>query len=216
MKMLRNCFFGVGLALLVVSLAAAQENYVSHGVAGVRGLNGHAILPPAAIFTNCGTGCTSYNTGSGYYVAGLSAADGPGQTLAIGFTANKATKFVKALTPNTNYVAIKGKITAYLLNGTATGGPTTKFGTLTYKGAIPDYPTIKVIKYTSATAVTFKAKKTYYLCETVPTKTAVFLWMLSNSDSTSPFWFQDSGSCTAKGLTWLNATGSTAPATEIN
>ena len=162
--MLRNCFFGVGLALLVVSLAAAQENYVSHGVAGVRGLNGHAILPPAAIFTNCGTGCTSYNTGSGYYVAGLRPQTARVQTLAIGFTANKATKFVKALTPNTNYVAIKGKITAYLLNGTATGGPTTKSRTLTYKGAIPDYPTIKVIKYTSATAVTFKkAKKTILL-----------------------------------------------------
>ena len=32
------------------------------------------------------------------------------------------------------------------------------------------------------------------------------LWMLSNSDFTSPFWFQDSGACTGS-LTWLNATG---------
>lgn len=214
--MLRNCFLALGLLLLVVSLAGAQENFVNHGVAGVHGLNGHPVLPPAAIFTNCGTGCTSYSTASGYYLSGTAAADAPGQTLAIGFTPTKATKFVKALTPNTNYVSVKGKITAYLLNGTATGGPTTKFGTLTYKGSIPDYPTIKVIKYTSAKAVTFKAKKTYFLCETVPTSTAVFLWMLSNSDTSSPFWFQVSGSCTAKGLTWLNATGSTAPATEIN
>jgi len=213
---LRNCFLGLGLALMVVSLAAAQENYVNHGVAGVRGLNGHAVLPPSAIFTNCGTGCTSYSTASGYYLAGSAAADGPGQSLAIGFTPAKATKFVKALTPNTNYVSIKGQLSAYLLNGTATGGPTTEVSKLTSKGAIPDYPTIKVVKYTSTKAVTFKKAKTYFLCETVPTSTAVFLWMLSNSDTSSPFWFQDSDTCTKKGTTWLNATGSTAPATEIN
>ncbi len=214
--MLRNCFLGLGLALLVVSLAAAQENYVNHGVAGVRSLNGHAVLPPAAIFTNCGTGCTSYNTGSGYYVAGTSNTAGPGQTLAIGFTAAKATKFVKALTPNTNYTGVKGKLNAYLLNGTATGGPTTQVAKLAYKGTIPDYPTVKVIKYTSTKAVTFKKGKTYFLCETEPAAAVTMLWMLSNSDVTSPFWFQDSDSCTAKGLTWLNATGATAPATEIN
>jgi hypothetical protein len=213
---LRNCFLGLGFALLVVSLASAQENYVNHGVAGVRGLNGHAILPPAAIFTNCGTGCTSYNTGSGYYLAGSAAADGPGQTLAIGFSATKATKFVKALTPNTNYISEKGKLNAYLLNGTTTGGPTTEVAPLTFKGTIPDYPSIKVVKYTSKKAVTFKKGKTYFLCETVPTSTAVFLWMLSNSDTSSPFWFQDSDTCTKKGTTWLNATGDTAPAAEIN
>jgi hypothetical protein len=213
---LRNCFLGLGLALLVVSLASAQENYVNHGVAGVRGLNGHAVLPPAAIFTNCGTGCTSYDTASGYYLAGSAAADGPGQSLAIGFTPTKATKFVKALTPNTNYISVKGSLTGYLLNGTTTSGPTTEVAKLTFKGKVPDYPTIKVTKWTSAKAVTFKAKKTYFLCETVPTSTAVFLWMLSNSDTTSPFWFQDSNTCTKKGTTWLNATGDTAPAAEIN
>lgn len=216
MKMLRNCFLGLGLALLVVSLAAAQDSFVNHGVAGVRGLSTHAIVPPAAIFTNCGTGCTSYNTAGGYYLAGTSAADGPGQSLAIGFTVAKTTKFTHAQTPNTNYIAVKGKLNAYLLNGTATGGPTTEVSQLSFKGTIPDYPTVKVVKYTSKKAVTFKKAKTYFLCETVPTSTAVFLWMLSNSDTTSPFWFQDSDTCTKKGTTWLNATGSTAPATEIN
>lgn len=214
---LRNCFLGLGLALLVVSLASAQENYVNHGVAGVRGLNGHAVLPPAApIFTNCGTGCTSYDTGDGYYLAGSASADGPGQSLAIGFSAKKATKFTYALSPNTNYISVAGKIAAYLLNGTTTGGPTTEFAKLSYKGTIPDYPSIKVVKYTSAKAVTFKKAKTYFLCETVPTSTATFLWMLSNSDTTSPFWFQDSDTCTKKGTTWLNATGDTAPAAQIN
>jgi hypothetical protein len=213
---LRNCFLGLGLALLVVSLASAQQNYVNHGVAGVRGLNGHAILPPAAILDNCGTGCTSYDTGDGYYLAGSAAADGPGQTLAIGFTATKATKFTFALTPNTNYISVKGEIAAYLLNGTTTSGPTTEVSKLASKGTIPDYPTIKVVKYTSKKAVTFKKGKTYFLCETVPTSDAVFLWMLSTSDTTDPFWFQDSNSCTSKSLTWLNATGDTAPAAQIN
>jgi len=215
--MLRNCFLGLGLALLVVSLAAAQENYVNHGVAGVRGLNGHAILPPAAVFTNCGTGCTSYNTGSGYYVAGTAASAGAGQTLAMGFTATKATKFVKALTPNTNYTGVKGKISAYLLHGTATSGPTTEAAKLVQTGTIPDYPSIKVVKYTAKAAFTFKKGKTYFLCETEPSADVIMLWMLSNSDTTSPFWFQTSDSCTSKSVTWLNATGAVnGAAFEIN
>ena len=214
---LRNCFLGLGLALLVVSLASAQENYVNHGVAGVRGLNGHAVLPPAApIFTNCGTGCTSYDTASGYYVAGTAAADGPGQTLALGFVAKKAVKFTFALSANTNYTGVKGKIAAYLLNGTATGGPTTQAAKLVQNGTIPDYPTTKAVKYTAEKAFTFKKGKTYFLCETEPGSTVVMLWMLSNSDVTDPFWFQDSNSCTSKSVTWLNATGSTAPAAQIN
>jgi len=209
-KMLRNCLVGLGLALLVVSVAAAQNNFVKGGVAGVSGLHGQPVLPPAAIFSNCGTNCTSYNTASGYYVAGTSAADGPGQTLAMGFSAAKATKFTFALTPNTNYTGVKGKISAYLLKGSSSTGPTTKLAQLVQNGSIPDYPTIKVVKYTlkkGAPTVTFKKGLTYFLCETEPGTTVVMLWMLSNSDVTSPFWFQDSGSCTAKGLTWLNATG---------
>jgi hypothetical protein len=39
--------------------------------------------------------------------------------------------------------------------------------------------------------------------------------MLSNSDTTDPFWFQVGNSCTSKSVTWLNATGSTAAAAEI-
>ncbi|HWY59956.1 MAG TPA: hypothetical protein VNZ03_36170 [Terriglobales bacterium] len=213
---LRNCLFGLGLALLVVSIASAQETFVKNGVAGVRGLQTHAVLPPSAIFSNCGSGCTSYNTGSGYYVSGTGNGDGPGQTLAVGFSAAKTTKFVKALTPNTNYTGAAGKISAYLLKGTATGGPTTKLVKLIQHGAIPDYPTIKVVHYTSKTTVTLKKGLTYYLCQTEPSAPVTMLWMLSNSDTTSPFWFQTADSCTAKGLTWLNATGATASAMEIN
>ena len=210
---LRNCLFGLGLALLLVSVAAAQDNFVRGGVAGVSGLHGRAVLPPWLIFSNCGAGCTSYNTGSGYYISGTSLSTGAGQTLAMGFTpaTAKALSFHFALTPNTVYTsnggASSGKMTAYLLNGSASGGPTTMVAKLTQNGTIPDYPSIKTIKYTSTKAVTFKKGQTYFLCETEPVADVQLLWMVSNSDTTSPFWFQDSDSCTAKGLTWLNATG---------
>ncbi len=207
-KMLGICLFGLALALLLVSGATAQENFVKGGVAGVSGLHTRAVLPPHTVFSNCGTGCTSYNSGSGYYVAGTAAADGPGQTLAMGFTPTRTLPFYFALTPNTNYTGQSGAgISAYLLNGTATGGPTTLLAKLTQHGSIPDYTDIRSVRYTSAKAVTLKKGVTYFLCETEPNSTAVMLWMLSNSDVTSPFWFQDSGSCTASNLTWLNATG---------
>ena len=220
-KMLRNCLFGLGLALLVVSVATAQDNFVIGGVAGVRGLQGHAVLPPAAVFTNCGTGCTSYNTGSGYYVSGTALSSGAGQTLAMGFTAKKATTFVKALTPNTVYTAnggaAHGKMLTYLLHGSATTGPTGILARLTQNGGIPDYPKIRTIKYTTTATVNFKKGATYFLCETEPVKNVQLLWMLSNTDLTSPFWFQDSDTCTKKGITWLNATGAVnGAAFEIN
>jgi hypothetical protein len=217
----RSCLFGLGLALLVVSVAAAQDSFVKGGVAGVSGLHGQVVLPPAAIFTNCGTGCTSYNLGNGWYVSGTAAADGPGQTLAMGFKAKAATKFVKALTPNSNYTAVKGgKMSAYLLNGTSGSGPTTELAKLVQHGTIPDYKSVKTISYTlakGAKPVTFKGGKTYFLCETEPAPTVVLLWFASNSDVTSPFFFQDSASCTKKGLIWQNATGAAdGAAFEIN
>jgi hypothetical protein len=216
-KMFRNCLCGFGLALLVVAVAAAQESYVKNGVAGVRGLTTHAVLPPAAIFTNCGTGCTSYATYDGYFVSGTSSTFSPGQTLAIGFSSTKTTKFIKALTPNMNYTEVRGgKIDAYLLKGTATGGPTTEVAALSYRGSIPDNPTARVVKYTSKKKVTFKKGVEYFLCETDPAATTVMLWMLSVGDFSSPIWYQDNASCTKKGMTWLDDTGNNAMAAEIN
>jgi hypothetical protein len=216
-KMLCNCLCGLGIALLVASVAAAQESYVKNGVAGVRGLTTHAMLPPAVVFSNCGTGCTSYDTYDGYFVYGTSGAYSPGQTLAIGFSSAKTTKFIEALTPNLNYTEVKGgKIAAYLLNGTATGGPTTEVAALSYRGSIPDNPTVRVVKYTSKKEVTFKKGAEYFLCETDPAATTVMLWMLSTSDFSSPIWYQDNGSCTKKGMTWLDDTGNNVTAVEIN
>ncbi len=205
------CLLGLGLACLLVSGATAQENFVAGGVAGVRGLHGHAVLPPWIIFSNCGSGCTSYNTGSGYYVSGTAISGGPGQTLAMGITPARTVTFLFALTPNTVYTsnggASSGKMSAYLLNGSSSTGPTTLLAKLTQHGTIPDYPSIKTIKYTSKKTVTLKKGVTYFVCETEPVADVQLLWMVSNSDTTSPFWFQDSDSCTATGLTWLNATG---------
>jgi hypothetical protein len=223
MKMLRNCLLGLGLALLVVSVAAAQDNFVRGGVAGVTGLHGQPVLPPS-IFTNCGPGCTSYNTTSGYYVTGTGIAIGAGQTLAMGFRAKKTTRFVKALSPNAVYTgnggASKGKMSAFLLNGSASTGPSTLKAKLVQHGTIPDYPSISVIRYTlkqGAKPITFKAKTTYFLCETEPVANVQLFWMLSNSDLTSPFWFQTQDSCTAKGLVWNNATAAIyGSAFEIN
>jgi hypothetical protein len=209
--MLRNCLFGLGLALLLVSVGAAQENIIEAGVAGVRGLHGHAVLPPRIIFSNCGSGCTSYSTTTGYYVSGTAVAAGTGQTLAMGFTPARSSTFSFALTPisvfTDNGGASKGKMSAFLLHGSASKGPTTLLAKLTQHGSVPDFPAIKVIKWTSTKTVTFKKAVTYFLCGTEPVADVQLLWMASNSDTTSPFWFQESGSCTAKGLTWLNATG---------
>lgn len=224
-KTVRTCLLGLGLALLVVSVAAAEQNFVKGGVAGVSGLRGHAVLPPAALFSNCGAGCTSYNTGSGYYITGTGISTGAGQTLAMGFSATKATKFVKALTPNTVYTSnggqSTGKMSAFLLNGDTTVGPNGKVAALVQHGTIPDYTAIATIKYTlkkGAKAVTFKANKTYFLCETEPAAMVQLLWMVSNSDLTSPFWFQVSDACVGGSkLGWLNATGAAnGAAVEIN
>ena len=222
-KMLRNCLVGLGLALLVVSVASAQENFVKGGVAGVSGLKGQQAVLPPAVFSNCGAGCTSYNTGSGYYVSGTGVSGGPGQTLAMGFTPKKTVSLLKALTPNTVYTAnggaSSGKMSTYLLHGSATSGPTTKIAKLVQHGVIPDYPTIKVMKYTPkvGTTITIRGGKTYFLCQTEPVANVQLLWMLSNSDTTSPFWFQDLDSCTATGLVWNNATGAVpGSAFEIN
>lgn len=206
------CLLSLGLMLLV-SGAVAQDNFVNHGVAGVKGLHTRTVLPPHDVFSNCGTGCSSYNTATGYYVSG-SAGSGFGQTLATGFTPTQTVTFRFALAPNTNYTSVSGAaISAYLLNGTATGGPTTELAALKQGGTIPDYPTVRVVRYHGR--VRLVKGTTYFLCESELTANADMLWMLSNSDTSSPFWFQDQNSCTGSGITWFNATGSIAPAFKI-
>ncbi len=111
MKMIRYCVVVLGLALLAVSVAAAQESFVKGGVAGVRGLHAHAILPPHSVFSNCGTGCLSYNTGSGYYISGTALSTGAGQSIAMGFSSTKTVTFARAKAANTVYTANGGILT---------------------------------------------------------------------------------------------------------
>ena len=217
---MKKILCGAVVALLLITVASAQD----FNKGGVQGVNLHdsvVVLPPASIFSNCGTHCTSYNTGSGYYISGSSLSTGANQTLAMGFTPTATTAFTLAYTPNTVYTSnggsSTGKMTAYLLHGSATSGPTSPVAPLKQLGTIPDYPTIATIKYKSTKAVSFTAGTTYFLCETEPVATVQLLWMVSNSDLTSPFWFQDQDTCTKKPITWLNATGAVdGAAFEIN
>src|SRR5580704_4176487 len=219
-NILGTCLSGLALALLLIVGGAAQENFVIGGGTGVRGLHGRPVLPPAVIFSNCGPGCTSYSNTTGYYVSGTALAAAPGQTLAMGFAPRISSTFSFALTPNAVFTdnggASSGKLSAFLLHGSATKGPTAFLAKLTQHRTIPDFPAIKLIRWTSTKMVSLKKGVTYFLCETEPAAHVQVLWMASNSDTTSPFWFQENGSCTAKGLNWVNATGSAeGPALDV-
>ncbi len=179
-------------------------------------MKGGTVDAVTAIFSNCGTGCTQINAQSGHYVSGTGISPGAGQTLAMGFSVKTTQQFSRALTPNSVYTsnggASSGTMSAYLLNGTRAGGPTTLFATLNQFGTIPDFPSVKVISYTSTTPVTFRGGGNYFLCETEPVSNVQLLWMLSIKDFTTPFWFQTSDSCTANGIVWSNTTGAVAGA----
>lgn len=219
-KILRNVLCGAGLALLLITLASAQDFQVG-GVQGVH-VQGAVNLPPAPpVFSNCGAHCTSYDTSSGYYISGTALSTGAGQTLAMGFTPKKTTTFAEAYTPNTVYTSnggsSSGTMTAYLLNGTSSGGPTTSLAKLKQVGTIPDFPAVATIRYKSSAPVSLTAKTTYFLCETEPVADVQLLWMVSNSDLTSPLWFQVADTCTKSGTVWDNATGAVnGAAFEIN
>lgn len=159
-NILGTCLSGLAVALLLVVGGAAQENVVIGGVAGVRGLHGHPVLPPAVIFSNCGSGCTSYNNSAGYYISGTALAAAPGQTLAMGFTPKNSSTFSFALTPNAVFTdnggASSGRLSAFLLHGSASKGPTTFLAKLTQHGTIPDFPSVKIIRWTSTKTVILK------------------------------------------------------------
>ena len=216
-KMLRILLCSA-FALTLVTFVSAEDYHNSAGVAGVHVQGTRVILPPAPIFSNCGTGCTSYNTTNGYYLSGSSIATSPNQTLAMGFTTAGRKAFVKALTPNTVYTTNGGAThandTVYLMTSTSTG-PGNAVAKLTHTGSIPDFPKLKTVKYTTTKKVEFKAKTAYFLCESANGGNTQLLWMLSNSDSTSPFFFQiTKNSCLHQ--TWINASGNIGAAFEIN
>jgi hypothetical protein len=201
------------VALTVVSFAAAQD--IGHMSAG-------AVLPPAATYSNCGTGCTSYNTGSGYFVTGTSNTASAGQVLAEEFT-NNGHAIAKAIEANSIYTGAP-KLGALLLadvKATALPGGAVKGGKLRIQKNCPPATGSAPCVYKPKAPVVTKKGQDMWLCQYLitPTSGDAALWMLSLSDTaTDNFAFingsTSNGSCLKE--PWILATGSTRSAFEIN
>jgi len=206
--------FCCALALTLVSFAAAADQFNIGGLQGATTDQGKAVLPPAPVYTNCGTGCTSYNTGSGYFVAGTGY---DGQVLAVSFTTTKKVKLTKVIEANSCYDGTSdcGKNLEAVLQADSSTGPGKVLATKV-AAKVPIWPTSSPLTYKFTKPVALKAKTKYWLCQQMKknTGTAVATWMLSSSDSSSDFYFQVTGSC--KSTSWNNADGNTRPAFEIN
>ena len=206
--------FCCALALTLVSFAAAADQFNIGGLQGATTDQGKAVLPPAPVYTNCGTGCKSYNTGSGYFVAGTGY---DGQVLAVSFTTTKAAKIKKVIAADSCYDGTSdcGKNLEAVLQADSSTGPGKVIATKV-AAKVPLWPTSSPLTYKFKKPVALKAKTKYWLCGQMKntTSTAVAAWMLSSSDSSSDFYFQVTGSC--KASSWNNADGNTRPAFEIN
>lgn len=203
------------VALTVISFAAAQD--VGHISVG-------AVLPPAATYTNCGTGCTSYNTGSGYFVTGTASTASIGQVLAQEFT-NKGKPLTKVIEANGIYTGAP-KLGALLLadvKSTSLPGGAVKGGALKIQKNCPPATGSAPCTYRPKKAVATKKGQDMWLCQDLLTggngSGDAALWMLSLSDTaTDNFAFingsTSNGSCLKE--PWILATGSTRSAMEIN
>jgi hypothetical protein len=197
-RVLRNVFCGVGFCFLLLACAEAQEG-------GLVGAHIDGVQVPSAgspIFSNCGTTCSTYDTGYGYYVSGLgfSFNDGGGQTIAVGFTTKGAASFTKALTPlkidTGNGGASSGKVTGMLLKDKA-GAPGAPIATLVQVGKLSD-SSWTVIEYKPKKPIKLKAKTQYWLCLEETTTDLQVLWSQNKSgDYTSPFYYNNAASCKA-------------------
>ncbi len=201
------------VALTVVSFAAAQD--VGHISVG-------AVLPPAATYTNCGTGCTSYNTGSGYFVTGTSNTLSAGQVLALQFENTKGHSITKAIEANSIYTGAP-KLGALLLKNVASTslpGGAVKGGTLKIEKNCPPATGSAPCTYKPKTPVVTKKKQLMWLCQYLikPAAGDAALWMLSTSDTSPGFAFingtTSNGTCLKE--PWISASGDTRSAFEIN
>ena len=213
---IRNCFFALAMSVLIVSMAAAQELHVGHVQSG-------PLLPPALTFTNCGTGCTSYNTGSGYFVSGTANTTTAGQVLAVEFD-NKGKPITKVIEANAAFTAVH-TLGAVLLKGEPNEmiGGAVLGGTLRVVGSCPPatgsapctYKPRRPVKTGTGT------KDSMWLCQywMNADKTGAGLWMLSISDTANDdFAFVNGASSNGTCLneTWSIANGAIRPAFEIN
>jgi len=204
------------VALTVVSFAAAQD--IGHISAG-------AVLPPAATYTNCGTGCTSYNTGSGYFVTGTASTISIGQVLAQEFTNTKGKPITKVIEANGIFAGAP-KLGALLLKdvkSTSLPGGAVKGGTLKIQKNCPPATGSAPCTYKPKVKVATKKGQDMWLCQYLLKSGEgagdAALWMLSTSDTaTDNFAFingsTSNGSCLKE--PWILATGSTRSAMEIN
>lgn len=200
------------VALTVVSFAAAQD--IGHMSAG-------AVLPPAAVYSNCGTGCTSYNTGSGYFVTGTSNTVSAGQVLAEQFK-NNGHAITKAIEANSIYTGAP-KLGALLLanvKATSLPGGAIKGGTLKIQANCPPATGSAPCTYKPKVKILTKKGQLMWLCQYLikPAAGDAALWMLSTSDTTPGFAFINGSSSNGTCLKepWLNASGATRGAFEIN
>jgi len=208
-----NVLLCCAVALTLVSFAAAQD--IGHMSVG-------AVLPPAATYTNCGTGCTSYNTGSGYFVTGTSNTNSAGQVLAEEFT-NNGKPITKAIEANSIFTGAP-KLGALLLvdvKSTSLPGGAIKGGTLKIQANCPPPTGSAPCTYKPKVKVATKKGQDMWLCQYLikPASGDAALWMLSNSDTaTDNFAFingsTSNGTCLKE--PWILATGATRSAFEIN
>jgi hypothetical protein len=165
------------VALMLVTFAAAQDLKVGHIQEG-------AVLPPAPIFTNCGVGCTSYNTASGYYVSGTASTTEDGQVLAVKFQTT-GVKITKVIAANSGYGTPVVKINSILLKN-ASGLPAGAVvgGALTVVGSCPPATGSAPCTYKPKKPVATVKKGSMWLCQYLSKahQGDVDLWMVSNSD----------------------------------
>jgi len=204
--------FCCAVALTLVSFAAAQD--IGHVSVG-------AILPPAATYSNCGTGCTSYNTGSGYFVTGTANTLSAGQVLAVEFT-NNGKAITKAIEANSIYTGAPALGAKLLKNVASTSlpGGAVKGGTLKIQANCPPATGSAPCTYKPKVKVATKKGQLMWLCQYLikPAAGDAALWMLSTSDTSTGFAFingsTSNGTCLKE--PWLNASGSIRSAFEIN
>jgi hypothetical protein len=208
--------FCCALALTVVSFAAAADHFNVGGLQGAKTDSGHAVLPATAtVYSNCGTGCKSYDTGDGYFVSGTSG-EGAGQTLAVSFTPTKSAKVSAVALAESCYAGGPcDKTTETVLQADSSTGPGKTIGKFTQTGKFQNWSNSSPLTFKSKKAVALKAKTKYWLCQAINPKDSgvTVAWMLSSSDTSSDFYFQDSGSCTSS--SWNDADGDTRPAFDI-
>jgi hypothetical protein len=202
-----------------VQLFAQQDN----GFDGPRTIQipQDVILPPAPVYSNCGVGCTSYNSSTAYAISGtgVSSTYHPGETIATKFTPAATVTFTKAL--EANYCCFEGSsvnAVAYLMTsvGDLPGKVLTK---MVSKGCPGATGNLKVCKFLppKGTKITLKKGASYWLCQDSPSPTTSYGWVLSvSNDSTATnFAYNDAAACVAK--TWAQVgAGVIRPAFEIN